>query len=529
MRKSYEQKQVYILMNQFFIVVFLCYAYMQNNIAGTENLVSLLIVSLIIIDGAYIGYVNIKDHITLSKFSNLLLLVSWQFLLSLNENQFFHTLSTLLSVVILYKTSLFLLFFFFQDTTYTYKKITDWTLKTICSFTIISIFINDRLFAVLFLCQFILSFGCMISLFLKHRKRMIFVLKSEKKHLLKSFAIIILPFTGYILLFTGRPEYLSNLGWYMMITLPLFSIHSITFKNKKIMEKYFSFKKGNLGIMSLFSLISIISLGMLFHFNVINFFIILHTIFLLVLLYFTLLYRDVKDTLLNSDTEESRMLQESFYTHSLMQVAKEEELKRDISNYLHDEILQDILSIKNMMHKSNKEEIHKMIVNTLDDLNLSIREQMQEYHPTLLKTLTLKENYIHSVEMIQQKYGMKNIKITFNCEEDLFLVDPYNLVIYRMLKELVTNALKHSKCSQLVLSLAQENDEIELIVKDNGVGLMDNEKHIPNNHRGLNSIKEQLFLLNGNMTISECHPSGLCIAIRIPMQGDDSYQYFINR
>lgn len=85
--------------------------------------------------------------------------------------------------------------------------------------------------------------------------------------------------------------------------------------------------------------------------------------------------------------------------------------------------------------------------------------------------------------MIQQKYGMKNIDISFNCNDNLFLVEPYNLVIYRILKELVTNAFKHSKCSKLVLSLTQENNKIELIVKDNGIG-MGNEKHIPNEHRG---------------------------------------------
>jgi len=154
---------------------------------------------------------------------------------------------------------------------------------------------------------------------------------------------------------------------------------------------------------------------------------------------------------------------------------------------------------------------------------------MEEYYPTLLKTLTLKENYSNLLEMVQHKNRMKNIDITFHCSENLFLVEPYQLVTYRILKELVTNAFKHSKCSKLVVSLKQENDEIELIVKDNGIGLMVNEKQISNDHRGLNSIKEQLFLVNGKMTISECNPSGLCVAILIPMKGDDSYEYFINR
>ena len=98
-----------------------------------------------------------------------------------------------------------------------------------------------------------------------------------------------------------------------------------------------------------------------------------------------------------------------------------------------------------------------------------------------------------------------------------------------MLKELVTNAFKHSNCSQIHLHLTQENGEIQLIVKDDGIGLATTEADILNGHKGLHSIKEQLLLLNGEITISNSNPSGLCITIVIPMKGDDSYKHFINR
>ncbi|MEN1936451.1 ATP-binding protein [Paenibacillus sp. 102] len=527
MKKYYEQKQIFILMNQLCMIIFLCYEFLQGNIAGTEKLLPLTFITIMVIYGAYISFVNIKENNTLSKFSKLLLFASWQFLLTLNGSHIFYTLSILLSVVILYKTVQFLLVFFFQDSIYTYKKETDWILKVMCISTLVAKLINEKLFAVLFLCQWIFSFLCIIFLFLKHRKRIKFIFTSEKNHLRKSIAILIALFIVYALLFARSPEYLSNLGWYIVILLPLFSIHAIAFKSHLFIKQYFLLKEEKMVFMFLCCIVFMSSLGMLFRFNIITYFIIIHTIFWFVLLYFTLLFQDVKNRILNVDIEEARAVPKSSYVHNLLQIAKEEKLKSDFSNYLHDEILQDILAVKNMMNKSNKEEIHEMIVKTLDNLNQSIRVQMQEYHPALLKTLTLKKNYSNLLEMIQQKYGMKNIDISFNCNENLFLVEPYNLVIYRILKELVINAFKHSECSQLVLSLVQENNKIELIVKDNGVGM--GKHHIPNEHRGLNSIKEQLFLLNGNMTISKCEPSGLCVVIFIPMKGDDSYQYFINR
>lgn len=529
MKKSYEKKQIFILLNQILVIFYFCYQYTVNNIAGTEKLIPLIIVSLIIVDGAYISFKNIKGNITLSRFTNLLFLVAWQFLFLLDESSTFYSLSTLLSVAILYKSIQFLLIFFFQDTTYTYKKTTDLTLTIVCLLTLISFLINERLFAVLFLLQWILSFGCITFLFLKHRKRITFVLSSEKSHFLKTGLIIFITFIGYAFAFAGKPEYLSNFGWYVIIVFPLFSIHSIAFKNKGAMGAYPPFKKTNLIVMCLFALSSIISLGLLLRFNVISYFIIIHMILLMILLRFTLMYKDLQGTLFKN--ENSEMSHENFYAHNVMQVVKEEELKRDISNFLHDEILQDILSIKNMINKSDKEEVRKIIFETLDNLNHSIRKQMEEFHPTLLKTLTLKENYGYLLETLEQKYGNGEINIIFNCKKDLFLVDPYHLVVYRILKELVTNAIKHSQCSQITVALKQESENIELIVSDDGIGLKENKyrKYGSNQHKGLESVNEQLFLLNGKMTISNNDPTGLCVRVQIPMKGDDSYQYFINR
>ncbi|WP_459502592.1 ATP-binding protein [Bacillus sp. C1] len=528
MKKYYEQKQIFVLINQLCMIIFLCYEFWQGNIAGTAKLLPLTLITIMVIYGAYISFVNIKENSTLSKFSKLLFVASWQFLLTLDGKQMFYTLSILLSVVILYKTVQFLLLFFFQDSIYAYKTESDWILKVTCVFTLVAKLINDKLFAALFSWQWIVSFICIIFLSLKHRKRLRFIFKSEKKHLLTSIAMFSVLFIVYVMFFAESPEYLSNIGWYIVILLPLFSIHAIAFKSHIFLKQYFLLKEGKMVLMFICCIVFISSFGLLFRFNMITYVVIIHTILWFVLLYFTLLFQDIKNKILHANTEEQKVLPESFYVHNLLQIAKEEKVKSEFSNYLHDEILQDILAVKNMMNKSNKEEIHEMIVATLDNLNQSIRVQMQEYKPTLLKTLTLKKNYNNLLEMIQQKYGMKNIDINFHCNDNLFLVEPYNLVIYRILKELVTNAFKHSKCSKLVLSLTQENNKIELIVKDNGLG-MENEKHISNGQRGLSSIKEQLFLLNGNMTISECNPSGLCIVICIPMKGEDSYQYFINR
>ncbi|MBU3174834.1 hypothetical protein KPL47_00465 [Clostridium estertheticum] len=212
--------------------------------------------------------------------------------------------------------------------------------------------------------------------------------------------------------------------------------------------------------------------------------------------------------------------------NNIIQIYKEENIKNDFSNYLHDEVLQDLLSIKNMIYKLDKPQVKEIIVETLEALNNSIREEMQEYHPIMLKTLTIKENLSSLLNTIKEKYHRKKIPITFVCDDNLFLVEPYNLILYRMLRELVTNAFKHSKCIQIDVFLSQKKEKVELVVEDNGIGIDNIDIKV---HKGLASIKEQVRLLGGCIRIDSKKPSGLRITIKITMRGDNSYEYFINR
>ena len=60
---------------------------------------------------------------------------------------------------------------------------------------------------------------------------------------------------------------------------------------------------------------------------------------------------------------------------------------------------------------------------------------MQDYHPTLLPKLTIKENYQNLLDGISQSFPNRNICVSFDCSDSLFLVEPYNIFVYRLLKD----------------------------------------------------------------------------------------------
>ena len=139
--------------------------------------------------------------------------------------------------------------------------------------------------------------------------------------------------------------------------------------------------------------------------------------------------------------------------------------------------------------------------------------------------MTLKETIQTLLDSLAEN---SNAAILLDCQDTLFLVEPYNYIVYRMIQELATNALKHSGASRIQVALAQESAIITLRFSDNGIGIRPDFCSRPG-HRGLSSIQEQVSLLDGKMEIHSTPQSGTRISIAMPMRGEDSCESFISR
>ncbi len=85
--------------------------------------------------------------------------------------------------------------------------------------------------------------------------------------------------------------------------------------------------------------------------------------------------------------------------------------------------------------------------------------------------------------------------------------------IFRIVQELVYNAIKHAKASIILVSLIRDKDNrLELVVSDNGEGnpeMLDNQKK----GIGLTNIKNRLQFLGGRSVITGNKSGGLCFTI----------------
>lgn len=193
---------------------------------------------------------------------------------------------------------------------------------------------------------------------------------------------------------------------------------------------------------------------------------------------------------------------------------------------LHDSVLQDLLQllreIDNITEKvkedSVKNDLYDLKERVLDNIHL-VRETCNELRPPFLNELGL-------IESIQHLFDQTNLRANFilNTELDLSLQKiekEYELPLYRVVQELLNNAMKHSEATHVKLSLTQQNQILTIDYQDNGVGmdlaqLKDSFETI-----GLSGIKERINSIGGTVKIHSNPGNGMKIMIEL-VTGSDS-------
>lgn len=509
------------LLNHMLVLVYLCT--FANSDAGISihSIVPITLATLFLLDISYMMACDVTGNRILILFCALLALDSWYLLLSFRETPLETILFQLLSPVILYVSVQFVLFFLFQGYRYQLKKGVDILLFIVFVSAAISTFLSGRIFAVCYGIQFVVSIPAFLFVAGYHHKRIGYVIRSERRALLFSAGITAIGFLIYYFFTRDIKDHIGNFGIYLTVLVFSFSIHGIAVKESQGMPIVAVLERKQGGLLAAVCLGFLCLVSFAFHLPVLLF--IMECNFLFCVIFLSNIFlgenlRQKKDITANDS-----------YTFALEKLRREEHLKAEFSDFLHDDILQDLLSIKNMTGKSHRPEVQDLICKTLENLNVRIRERMQDYHPVILKNLTVKENYGQLIRSVQETFPQKRITVLFECAPDIFIAEPYDMLVYRLIKELLTNVYKHSNGDSAVVTLVLVKDIIRLAVSDNGTKEISSEDiQSAVSQKGILSLKEQTDHLGGFMYVKKNQPCGLRIEVELPMRGEGSYQHFVS-
>jgi signal transduction histidine kinase len=92
---------------------------------------------------------------------------------------------------------------------------------------------------------------------------------------------------------------------------------------------------------------------------------------------------------------------------------------------------------------------------------------------------------------------------------------PIALLLYHNAREGVMNSLKHAKASNIWVAIEQRGDEVEMTLRDDGVGF-DVEAPGPEGHYGMTMMRERATVGGGTFTIESIPGEGTTITVRFP-------------
>lgn len=197
--------------------------------------------------------------------------------------------------------------------------------------------------------------------------------------------------------------------------------------------------------------------------------------------------------------------QAELYNHKLLKSLEDE--RQRISIFLHDEVLQDLIAI-----------LHTDETNyQISSLITAIRNLSHDLYPIIVDDLGLEHSLSLFIDELTIDY---NIEINYDYQFPTGVIPHYiALVAYRSVKELVINAVKHSKCRKIIVNIHGDKNYLNIIIEDNGIGFIvkENSKLLNSPHMGLFTVKKQIKNLRGQLRLQSNIGTGTRYDISIPL------------
>ncbi len=204
-------------------------------------------------------------------------------------------------------------------------------------------------------------------------------------------------------------------------------------------------------------------------------------------------------------------------------VQAQEEERKSVARELHDQIGQSLSSTLLTMESSCKncmarhpecDEIKDDIRGMIDE----VRRLAWNVRPSILDDYGLGQALARYINEIAKR---ASFSIDYQCvlpPEHPRLPSQIEVTLYRVAQEAMTNILRHAQATQVSVILMRHENEITLILEDNGKGFdMDALEERSTPPLGIIGMKERVALVGGDLTVVSHSGHGTTIRVRIPV------------
>lgn len=188
----------------------------------------------------------------------------------------------------------------------------------------------------------------------------------------------------------------------------------------------------------------------------------------------------------------------------------EERERKRISHELHDGVAAMIgaakMSLESIPHLSRDKQMEQFskVKQILENTHAGVRHIAHNLLPTVLEKEGLIPATKHFVSEINETRLVK-ISVTDNNSKAEQHSKQLQLMLFRIIQELVNNIVKHSQAQNAEIIFSEFQNNLQIEVTDDGVGYDDK---IDSKSQGLYSISQRLKSIGGNFKISKIKSGG---------------------
>ena len=204
----------------------------------------------------------------------------------------------------------------------------------------------------------------------------------------------------------------------------------------------------------------------------------------------------------------------------------QEEERRRIARDLHDEVGQQVTSLRFKLRAAKESCNDEVTCSQIDELERIAQEidnsvdfVAWQLRPPALESASLPDAIANYVRQWRRFTG-KSAQFLSRGLTGVHCAPEVETALYRIVQESLNNTHKHAKAESVDLLIEKRGDSIVLVIEDDGVGFDADAEEQRGNGMGLTGMSERALLVGGTLEIDSTPGKGTTIHVKVPCLGD---------
>lgn len=223
--------------------------------------------------------------------------------------------------------------------------------------------------------------------------------------------------------------------------------------------------------------------------------------------------------------EDSRRLTEKMFLNAIIQTEERERKRfaKDIHDGLGPLLSSVKMSVSSLAHMKQDFASREIVENTelvIDEAIKSLKEISDNLSPHILNNFGLVRALTNFTNKINITKAI-NIRLESDLKDERFDSN-VEVVLYRVICELINNTIKHAHAKKIDISMNKEGEYISIVYKDDGKGFDVNKviEQPTNGGMGFSNIYSRINSLKGEINIESEQKRGTLVTIKVLMHED---------